>query len=168
MGVRRAVLSGLGLVAAIVMATLFARNPTRHGAPAPVLEPRAARAEDLAREDISPVRLALVSSLWGDYAVSSCIVATVWGTGGVGASFSPTLRMSMKSPLRAPAAAARATTWLARDMLDLAAANDGDAIAREVSVEPGAAAVVRVFRARRFKANARAPFRLGSGLRLAA
>jgi hypothetical protein len=168
MGVRGAVLSGLGVVAAIVMATLFTRNPTRHGAPTPVLEPRAARAEDLAREDIAPFHLARVSSLWGDYAVSSCIVATVWGNGGVGASFLPTLRLSMKSPLRAPAATARATTWIHRDRLELAAANDMDAVAREVRVEPGAAAVVRVFRARRFKANTRAPFRLGSGLRLAA
>lgn len=168
MGLRKTVLSGLGIVAAIVMATLFTRNPTRHGAPAPVLEPRAARTDDLVREDIAPLHLARVSSLWGDYAVSSCIVATVWGAGGVGASFSPTMRLSMKSPLRAPAAAARAPTWIHRDRLELAAANDADPVAREVRVEPGAAAVVRVFRARRFKAKARAPFRLGSGLRLAA
>ncbi len=167
MGVRRAVLSGLGLVAAIVMATLFTRNPTRHGDPAPTLTPRAARAEDIARDVIAPDRLALVTSLWGDYAVPSCIVATVWGSNAAGASFSPTLRLSMKSPLRAPAAAARAATWIARDMLDLAAANDSDPVAREVSVEPGAEPVVRIFRARKFKAG-RAPFRLGSGLRLAA
>lgn len=167
MGVRKAVLSGVGLLAAIVMATLFTRNPTRHGDPAPTLEPRSARAEDLARDVIAPARLALVSSLWGDYAVSSCIVTTIWGNNASGASFSPTLHLSMKSPLRAPAAAARATTWVARDMLDLAAANDADAAARQVSVEPGAAPVVRIFRARKFK-EARAPFRLGSGLRLAA
>ena len=167
MDLRRAVLSGFGLVAALVMATLFTRNPTRHGDPAPTLTPRAARAEDLAREDIAPVRLALVTSLWGDYAVSSCIVTTVWGNNASGASFSPTLRLSMKSPLRAPAAVGRAMTWVARDRLDLAAANDTDAVAREVSVEPGAAPVVRIFRARKFR-EARAPFRLGSGLRLAA
>ncbi|TPW05349.1 MAG: hypothetical protein FD124_2191, partial [Alphaproteobacteria bacterium] len=34
MGVRRTVLSGFGLVAVIVMSTLFTRNPTRHGDPA--------------------------------------------------------------------------------------------------------------------------------------
>ncbi|MBT9444735.1 MAG: hypothetical protein IV086_03440 [Hyphomonadaceae bacterium] len=167
MGVRRAVLSGFGLVAVIIMSTLFTRNPTRHGDPAPTLTPRAARAEDLARDAVAPVRLARVSSLWGDYAVSSCLVATVWAGNTTGASFLPTLRLSMKSPLRAPAAAARATTWIARDRLDLIAANDAEAGVREVSVEPGAEPVVRIFRARKFKAN-RTPFRLGSGLRLAA
>jgi len=159
--------AGLGVFAALFMSLLFTRNPTRHGAQTPVLEPRAAGPADLAREGIAADRYALVASLWGDYAVPSCRVGAVWGDNPAGASLSATLRVSMKSPLRAPAAAARATTWIAREQLDLAAANDADVAARYVRVEPGAEPVVRIFRATRFKPR-RAQFDLGAGLRLAA
>jgi hypothetical protein len=167
---------GFGMLAALVMSLFGAKNPTRHGAPAPSLEPRAARLEDIERGAISADRYALVTSLWADYAVPSCRVATVWATsaqsGNRGASFSPTLRLSMKTPVRAPAAAAHAATWIAREKLDLEAANDADIAARYVSVEPGASPVVRIFRAARFRPR-RAQFSVdkfsaGQGLRLAA
>lgn len=158
--------AGIGVLAALVMSTLFTRNPTRHGEYTPVLEPRAAGADDLAREGIAADRYALVASLWGDYAVPSCRVAAVWGDAG--ASFSPTLRLSMRSPLRAPAAAAHAPTWVARDKLELVAANDAaEAAPRDVLVEPGSAPVVRVYSGAWFKPR-RAQLNFGPGLRLAA
>ncbi|MBL8557298.1 MAG: hypothetical protein JNM47_01140 [Hyphomonadaceae bacterium] len=164
--------AGLGVLTALVMSLLFTRHATRHGAPEPQLETAGARADVLEREGIAPVRYALVNSLWGDYAVPTCRVATVWGDGRKGATFSSTMRLTMRSPVRTPAAAVHAATWVAREKIELAAANDADIAARFVSVEPGAAPVVRIFRSARFKprqaqftANA---FAAQSALRLAA
>ncbi|MDZ4778114.1 MAG: hypothetical protein SGJ23_15135 [Alphaproteobacteria bacterium] len=159
-------------MAALVMTLLFTRHATRHGAPEPQLETTGARAEVLAREGISPVHYALVNSLWGDYAVPTCRVATVWGDGRKGAVFSATMRLTMKSPVRTPAAALHAATWVAREKIELEAANDADIAARFVSVEPGTAPVVRIFRAARFKPRTAqftaSAFAAQSGLRLAA
>lgn len=164
----------LAVLAALVMSFFAAKNATRHGAPAPSLEARAARSEDVDRELIGADRYALVTSLWGEYAVPSCVVGTVWAT-GKGASFSATMRLSMKTPLRAPralAAAPHAAAWVAREHLDLQAANDADVAARHVSVEPGGAPVVRIFRAARIKPRrtqfSATQFASQSGLRLAA
>lgn len=158
---------GLRMLAALAMSLLFTRHATRHGANEPVLEPRPARLEDIDRHDIGADRYALVTSLWADYAVPSCRVATVWGQSAAGASFSPTLRLSMRARVTAPAVPAHACAWVAPAALDLAAAND--AVAREVSMEPGAAAVVRIgrFRKKRTAFSAGA-FAAGGGLRLAA
>jgi hypothetical protein len=143
--------AGFGVLTALVMSLLFTRHATRHGAPEPQLETTDARAEVLAREGIAPVRYALVNSLWGDYAVPTCRVAAVWGEGRKGAEFSATMRLTVRAPIRTPAAAVHAATWVAREKIELAAANDADVAARYVSVEPGAAPVVRIFRAARFK-----------------
>lgn len=163
---------GLGVLAALIMSLFGARNATRHGAPAPALEPRAARAEDVERGAIAAVQYALVTSLWADYAVPSCRVATVYAATTKGATFAPVMRLSMKSPVRTPAAAVHAATWVAREMINLEAANDADIAARYVSLEPGTSPTVRIFRAARIKPR-RAQFSAekfagGSGLRLAA
>jgi len=164
--------AGFGVLTALVMSLLFTRHATRHGAPAPQIEATQARADVLEREGIAPVRFALVNSLWGDYAVPTCRVAAVWGEGRKGAVFSATMRLTMKSPVRTPASAVHAATWSAREIIELEAANDADIAARYVSVEPGAAPVVRVFRAARFKKRqaqfAATAFAAQSGLRLAA
>jgi hypothetical protein len=158
---------GLRMLAALVMSLLFTRHATRHGEAEPVLEPRAARLEDLDRNDIGADRYALVASLWADYAVPSCRVATVWGNSAAGASFSPTLRLSMKASVRAPVVPSNACAWVAPASLDLTAAND--AVAREVSMVPGAAPVVRIGRFRKHRAAFSAgAFAAGGGLRLAA
>lgn len=164
--------AGLGVLTALVMSLLFTRHATRHGAQEPQLETAQARADVLAREGIAPVRYALVNSLWGDYAVPTCRVATQWGDGRTSAVFSATMRLTMRAPVRTPAAAVHAATWVAREKIELAAANDADIAARFVRMEPGGAPVVRVFRAARIKprsaqftANA---FAAQSGLKLAA
>lgn len=164
--------AGLGVLTALVMSMLFARHATRHGAPEAQAETTGARAEVLEREGIAPVQYALVTSLWGDYAVPTCRVATVWGEGRPGAVFSSTMRLTVRAPIRTPAAAVHAATWVAREKIELAAANDADIAARFVSVEPGAAPVVRIFRAASIKPRSAqftaAAFAAQSGLRLAA
>lgn len=169
--------AGFGVLTALVMSLLFTRHATRHGAQEPQLEATEARADVLAREGIAPVRNALVNSLWGDYAVPTCRVGAVWGDGrqgeGVrGAVFSATMRLTVRAPIRTPAAAVHAATWVAREKIELEAANDADIAARYVSVEPGAAPVVRIFRAARFRQRqtqvTATAFAAQSGLRLAA
>lgn len=163
---------GLGVLAALVVSLFGAKNATRHGAPEPSLEPRAARAEDVERGAIAPVQYALVTSLWADYAVPSCRVATIWASSTTGAAFAPVMRLSMKSPVRTPAAAVHAATWVAREKINLEAANDADIAARYVSMEPGAAPTVRLFRHARIKPRraqfSAQKFAVGAGLRMAA
>jgi hypothetical protein len=57
----------------------------------------------------------------------------------------------MRAPLRAAAVPARSATWMTREKLDLAAANDADVASRYVAMEPGVAPVVRVLKIANFR-----------------
>lgn len=138
-------------LAALSLTTLLARTATRHGEGMPVLEPRDARMEDLDRDAIHPVRFALANSLWGETSIGPCLVESRWGATldlrPIQASFTPLMRLAMRTPLRAPA---RTGVWHARETVDLAPANDADIASRYVSMEPGVAPVIRVLRVARF------------------
>ena len=143
-------------LAALSLTTLLARTATRHGEQTPAFEPREARAEDLARDVVPPVRFALANSLWGETAIGPCLVGAFWGTGleatEVRAQFAPMMRLSMRTPLKSPA---RMGVWVTREVLDTAPANDADVASRYVAMEPGAAPVVRVLRVARFARSGR-------------
>lgn len=136
-----------GVLAALSLTALQAAGRTRHGDRTPALQPREARAEDLARQVVEPVRFALANSLWGETSIAPCLVGAQWGDQPVQASFAPMMRLSMRAPLKAPA---RAGAWVTREVLDLSPANDADVASRYVAMEPGAAPVVRVLKMARF------------------
>ena len=122
---RNVVMMAIGAVAAIAVATLFAQRATRHGDPAASLQPAAARADDLSRQAIAPVRYAMINSLWGETSIAPCVVGAVWGARPAHASFAPQMRLVMRAPLRTAAI--------------------------PVALEPGGAPVVRVLSIANFR-----------------
>ncbi len=153
---RNVLMMAVGAVAAIAVATLLTQRVTRHGDRVASLQPTAARADDLSRQAISPVRYAMINSLWGETSIAPCMVGAVWGEGAAQASFAPQMRLSMRTPLRA-AVPAKTATWMTREKLDLAAASDADVASRYVAMEPGVAPVVRVLKIANFRRPAASP-----------
>ncbi len=167
---RNVLMMAAGAVAAVAVATLLAQRVTRHGDRVASAQPTAARADDLSRQTISPVRYAMINSLWGETSIAPCMVGAVWGEGLTHASFAPQMRLSMRAPLRAAAVPARAATWMTREKLDLSAASDADVASRYVAMEPGVAPVVRVLKIASFRrppAAARPERSYGQALRAA-
>lgn len=99
---RNVAMLAIGAVAAVAMAMLMAQRATRHGAPAAALQPTAARADDLSRQAIAPVRYAMINSLWGETSIAPCMIGAVWAAQAAPVSFAP----QMKLTVRAHAAAA--------------------------------------------------------------
>lgn len=165
---RNVLMLAVGAIAALSVATLLARRATRHGLRAATAQPSAARADDISRQFIAPVRYAMINSLWGETSIAPCMVGAVWSDRLASASFSPQMRLSMRAPLRT-AAPARTANWMSRARVDLAAANDADIAARMVAMEPGVAPVVRVLKIASFRrpAAARPERTYGQALRAA-
>ena len=97
---RNVVMMAIGAVVAIAVATLFAQRATRHGNPVASQQPTAARADDLSRQAIAPVRYAMINSLWGETSIAPCMVSAVWGKHPAHASFAPQMRLSVRAPVR--------------------------------------------------------------------
>lgn len=108
-------------------------------------EPRRAGRAVLVAAALDPGLFAVSASLWPTPAGWACRVPTVYG-GAPSAQFLSTLRFSIHAARRMPAAAARSAAWVARQQLDLSAANDAD-IASKIVSEPAAPAIVRILRA---------------------
>lgn len=107
-------------------------------------EPRRAAPDMIARASLPAARVARAASLWTDAAGVQCRFAADWATGP--ARFAPTMRLALKAPQAAPAVAARAAAWVAREQIVAAAANDADVASRLVTLDRGATPVVRVLR----------------------
>jgi hypothetical protein len=76
-----------------------------------------------------------------------CRVRAVHGGGAIAAAeFGGLMRLSLRAAQRAPAIAARAAAWVAREQLLVSASNDADVADRFVSLEPGAIPVVRIIK----------------------
>ena len=162
---RNVLMMAIGAVAAIAVATLLAPRVTRHGERVAAAQPTAARADDLSRQAIAPVRYAMINSLWGETSIAPCMIGAVWG--GSHASFAPQMRLSMRAPLQV---SAKAATWRTREKLEFAAASDADVASRYVAMEPGVAPVVRVLKIASFRkpaAAARPERTYGQALRAA-
>lgn len=160
---RNVLMMAVGAVAAIAVATLLAQRVTRHGDRVASLQPTAARADDLSRQAIAPVRYAMINSLWGETSIAPCMVTAVWGEGA--ASFAPQMRLSNRTPLRAAATPALNVAWT------MIPAGDIEATPRHVALEPGVEPVVRVSNVVDFRrpaaAAARAARTYGQALRAA-
>ena len=154
---RNVLMMAVGAVAAIAVATLLAQRVTRHGDRVASAQPTRARADDLSRQAIAPVRYAMINSLWGETSIAPCMIGAVWGEGATHASFAPQMRLSMRTPLRAAATPAKAAMWMTREKLDLDAASDADVASRYVAMEPGVAPVVRVLKIANFRKPLAAP-----------
>jgi hypothetical protein len=96
------VLAGLSVLTAMVLAVQPTRHATRHGAPDPMVQPRPAREEDLARDAIPPGLYARAHSFWGETSLAPCAVSAVW-TGDL--AFAPLMRLPAAEglPARTPA-----------------------------------------------------------------
>ena len=166
---RNVLMLAVGAIAALSVATLLARRATRHGLRAATAQPSAARADDISRQFIAPVRYAMINSLWGETSIAPCMVGAVWSDRLASASFSPQMRLSMRAPLRTSVAPVRTANWMSRARVDLAAANDADIAARMVAMEPGVAPVVRMLKIANFRrpAAARPERTYGQALRAA-
>lgn len=156
---RNVLMMAVGAIAAVAVATLLAQRVTRHGDRVASLQPTAAREEDISRQAIAPAHYALINSLWGETSIAPCMVSAVWGEGASQASFAPQMRLSMRTPLRTAVVSAKATSWMTREKLDLAAASDADVASRYVAMEPGVAPVVRVLKIANFRRPPAAPKR---------
>lgn len=166
---RNVMMMAIGAVAAVAVAMLFAQRVTRHGDRAAVLQPTAARADDLSRQSIAPAHYALINSLWGETSIAPCMVEAVWGEGASQASFAPQIRLSTRTPLRAAATPALGVSWSSR--AKFAPPADAEATPSQVAMEPGVAPVVRVLDIANFRrpaaAAARAARTYGQALRAA-
>jgi hypothetical protein len=135
----------LALAAGASALLLAARSRKRIGE-APV-EPRRAPFDSAARASLSPVLVARTGSLWTDQLGTMCRVRAVHGGGAIAAAeFGGLMRLSLRAAQRAPAIAARAAAWVAREQLLVSASNDADVADRFVSLEPGAIPVVRIIK----------------------
>ena len=135
----------LALVAGGAALVLAGLSRKRLG-PAPV-EPRRATYDAAARAVLPPVVVARSASLWTDTLGAMCRVGAVHRDGAIAAAeFGGLMRLSLRAAQRAPAVAARAAAWVAREQLQLAAANDADVADQFVTLEPGAMPVVRLIK----------------------
>jgi len=136
----------IGTVLAVVAggaAVAFAGRSTKRLGPWPV-EPRHAPLDAVSRVELSPIVVARSGSLWTDPLRTMCRVTAIHGSGAVAAAeFGGLMRLSLRAAQRAPAIAARAAAWVAREELQLTAANDADVADQFVTVEPGAMPIVR-------------------------
>jgi hypothetical protein len=126
----------------------MAKNPTRHGAPAPQDEPRRAGADTLAWTAIAPDQAARACSFWTEVG-GQCSIPAAYGPGLSPARFSPLMRVT----LRAPQPHAKAKTnaaWVVREQAQVNAANDAEVAARYGAAD-GGGAVVRVLKAKRMR-----------------
>lgn len=139
----------IGTVLALVAggsALVLAGLSRKRLGPAPV-EPRRASFDDSARANLSPVLVARSTSLWTDSIGAMCRVSASFGTPGIAAAeFGGLMRLSLRAAQRAPAVAARAAAWVAREELQLTAANDADVADQFVTLQPGATPVVRLIK----------------------
>jgi hypothetical protein len=144
---RKGLIGTVLAIAAGASAILLAGLSRKRLGPSPV-EPRFATFDASARASLSPVVVARSSSLWTDALGTMCRVAHVHGTGAIAtAEFGGLMRLSLRAAQqRAPAIAARAAAWVARDQLLVAAANDADVADQFVTIEPGATPVVRLIK----------------------
>ncbi len=98
-------------------------------------------------------RFTRAASLWLDGRFLECRTPVLYLAEGGGAHFAEMVKVSLRTPLRAPAAPARSTAWVSRQQLDLSASNDADVAARYVQVEKGAVPIVRILKAASYRPN---------------
>lgn len=143
---RKGLIGTVLAIAAGAAALVLAGLSRKRLGPAPV-EPRIAPFDTYARAALPPIVVARSASLWTDGLGTMCRVAAVQGSGAVAAAeFGGLMRLSLRAAQRAPAIAARAAAWVAREQLLVSAANDADVADQFVSIQPGATPVVRLIK----------------------
>lgn len=129
---------------------------------------RAAPLDASSRVGVDVPRLAMVTSLWSEVAAGQCRVPALYANAGPTAQLGSVMRLTLRQVAAETVVQRAGAAYVARPVVGVATTADAERVADLVTLERGAAAVVRVLRTATLKPRRSRPAAVLTNLRRAA